>query len=212
MEKFTSEDVRLAKEVQSKYGVPASVVLGQYAQESGYGKNTVGAHNYFNIKGNGKGGYKDYNSKEESFLDFGRLLSTSRYTKYTKNATSTSSYMMGVKKAGYATDPNYVNSVLNIIKTNNLTSLDEPTEIKAKLYTPAVYGKEATGTVDTITSSSGSTSTGNAIGLKWWGDIVKVILIILILLGALVFFSISIGGKMESPLDKVKKTMNGGAK
>lgn len=212
MTKFTDEDVRLAKEVQSKYGVPASIILGQYAQESGYGKSTVGANNYFNIKGNGNGGYKNYNSKEESFLDFGRLLSTDRYTKYTKNATSTSSYMMGVKKAGYATDPNYVNSVLNIIKTNNLTSLDDPTEIKAKSYTPIVYGKESTGTVENVTSSTGSTSTGNAIGLKWWGDVVKVILIILILLGALVFFSISIGGKMDSPLDRVKKSMTGGAK
>lgn len=201
MGKFTEQDIRYAKEVQQKYGIPASVVLGQYAQESGYGKSTVGANNYFNIKGNGKGGYKDYNSKEESFLDFGRLLSTSRYTKYTKNATSTSSYMMGVKKAGYATDPNYVNRVLSIIKTNNLTSLDDTGQISAKGYTPTVYGKEATGILEVTPSTN---SSGNSIGLTWWGDIVKVILIILILISAMIFFTISIGGTMSTPLDKIK--------
>lgn len=201
MAKFTEQDIRYAQEVQKKYGVPASVVLGQYAQESGYGKSTVGANNYFNIKGNGKGGYKDYNSKEESFMDFGRLLSTSRYTKYTKNATSTSSYMMGVKKAGYATDPNYVNRVLSIIKTNNLTSLDDTSQISAKGYTPEVYGKKATGTVEVTPPTA---SSGGSIGLTWWGDIVKVILIILILIGAMVFFTVSVGGTMSTPLDKVK--------
>lgn len=201
MAKFTEQDIRYAQEVQKKYGVPASVVLGQYAQESGYGKSTVGANNYFNIKGNGKGGYKDYNSKEESFLDFGRLLSTSRYTKYTKNATSCSSYMMGVKKAGYATDPNYVNRVLSIIKTNNLTSLDDTSQISAKGYTPEVYGKKATGTVEVAPPTD---SSGGSIGLTWWGDIVKVILIILILIGAMVFFTVSVGGTMSTPLDKVK--------
>lgn len=204
MGKFTEQDIKYAKEVQKKYGVPASVVLGQYAQESGYGKSTVGANNYFNIKGNGKGGYKDYNSKEESFLDFGRLLSTSRYTKYTKNATSTSSYVMGIKKAGYAEDPNYVNRVLNIIKTNNLTSLDDTSQITAKGYIPEVYGEKATGSVKISSSSSGSSSSANSIGLTWWGDIVKVILIILILIGAMIFFTVSIGGTMTTPLDKVK--------
>lgn len=204
MAKFTEQDIRYAQEVQKKYGVPASVVLGQYAQESGYGKSTVGANNYFNIKGNGKGGYKDYNSKEESFFDFGRLLSTSRYTKYTKNATSTSSYMMGVKKAGYATDPNYVNRVLSIIKTNNLTSLDDTSQITAKGYTPEIYGKKPTGTVEVSPSTNSSKNSGNSIGLTWWGDIVKVILIILILIGAMVFFTVSIGGTMSTPLDKVK--------
>ena len=201
MTKFTEQDIRYAQEVQKKYGVPASVVLGQYAQESGYGKSTVGANNYFNIKGNGKGGYKDYNSKEESFLDFGRLLSTSRYTKYTKNATSTSSYMMGVKKAGYATDPNYVNRVLSIIKTNNLTSLDDTSQISAKGYTPEVYGKKTTGKVEVTPPTD---SSDGSIGLTWWGDIVKVILIILILIGAMIFFTVSVGGTMSTPLDKVK--------
>lgn len=204
MAKFTEQDIRYAKEVQKKYGIPASVVLGQYAQESGYGKSTVGANNYFNIKGDGKGGYKDYNSKEESFLDFGRLLSSSRYTKYTKNATSTSSYMMGVKKAGYASDPNYVNRVLNIIKTNNLTSLDDTSQISAKGYIPEVYGKKPIGTVEVAPPTNSSVSSGNSIGLTWWGDIVKVILIILILIGAMVFFTVSIGGTMSTPLDKIK--------
>ena len=51
MGNFTSEDIKLAQDVQAKYGVPASVTLAQYALESGYGKSTVGANNYFNIKG-----------------------------------------------------------------------------------------------------------------------------------------------------------------
>ena len=59
MGKFSEEDIQLAQKVQDTYGVPASVTLAQYALESGYGKSTVGKNNYFNIKGDGQGGYRD---------------------------------------------------------------------------------------------------------------------------------------------------------
>lgn len=164
MSKFSDDDIALAQKVQSEYGVPASVTLAQYALESGYGKSTVGNNNFFNIKGNGTGGYRDYSSKEESFLDFGKLLSTERYTSKTSKAETVEEYVKAVKAAGYAEDPNYTDKVLSIINTNDLTQYDTAR--------------------DTITTT---VSEKNNTDLKWWGDIVVVVFSILLVLAGIIF-------------------------
>ena len=194
MGSFSQEDIDLAKQVQDKYGVPASVTLGQYALESGYGSKTVGQNNYFNIKGNGNGGYSNYSSKAESFDDYGRLLSTDRYTSKTSSATKVEDYIQGVKDAGYAEDPHYVGKVMNIINTNNLMQYD-------------------TGNLGTDYSGSGglagtiSEASGNA--MKWFGDITKVLFCILLLIGGFVFIALAFttsdtGSKTVKKLTKVK--------
>lgn len=172
MGNFTKNEIQYAQEVQKQYGVPVSVTLAQYALESGYGKSTVGKNNFFNIKGNGTGGYRDYSSKEESFLDFGKLLSSSRYTSKTANATTVQEYVQGVKDGGYAEDPNYVSKVLKIIEDNDLTKYD------SNSYE---WGKK-----------SYIGGTGNSIGLTWWGDIVKVVLVILAIGGGVLLLSLAV--------------------
>ena len=201
---FSSEDIILALKVQNTYGVPASVTLGQYALESGYGKSTVGKNNYFNIKGNGNGGYRDYDSKEQSFMDFGALLSGKRYTSKTSSATNVKEYVQGVKDAGYAEDPNYVSKVMKIINNNNLKMYDDD---------------DLTG----LTGGGGVTSTGSYIdgavtygtgklGLEWWGDVVRVVLVLLIVGGGLVFLAMSagqLGANVPSVPDVLKGSKGG---
>lgn len=197
MANFSDEEIKLAQKVQDTYGVPASVTLAQYALESGYGKSTVGKNNYFNIKGKGTGGYRDYNSKEDSFMDFGRLLTTDRYTSQTNGSTNAKDYVQGVKDGGYAEDPNYVKKVMSIITGNNLTKYDAD-----GTWENGTHG----GTGTTISDSSVN------LGLEWWGDVVRVILVLLIVGGGLVFLAMSAGqlGANVPSISDVLKGSKGG--
>ena len=191
MSKFSDEDITLAKKVYSTYGVPVSVTLGMYALESGYGKSTVGKNNYFNIKGNGQGGYRDYISKEESFMDFGKLLSNERYTSQTANANSIEEYVQGVKNGGYAEDNQYVSKVMSVIKSNNLTQYD-----------------------NFYNGSSNSNSIGTSISfgkvdLVWWGEITRVIVILLVCLAGFVFLALSFNDMGLSVPNHINKLTKG---
>ena len=187
MGKFTENDIALAKEVQEKYGVPASVTLAQYALESGYGKSTVGKNNYFNIKGNGTGGYRDYSSKEESFLDYGELLSNDRYTSHTKDAQNLQEYVQGIKDAGYAEDPNYVSKLVTIITANNLTQYD-------------------------TNSYNIPTGKSNASDTNIFGSVATVIFTILVVVVAIVFLGLAVTTVADVDVEsmikkKVKKVL-----
>lgn len=56
-------------------------------------------------------------------VDRGKLLSTSRYTKV-KNATSYQEAARELYKAGYATDPQYPNHIIGVIKSNGFDKYD----------------------------------------------------------------------------------------
>lgn len=188
MGKFTESDIELAQKVQEKYGVPASVTLAQYALESGYGSSTVGKNNYFNIKGNGAGGYRDYNTKEDSFMDYGRLLSTERYTSQTSGASNVSEYVQGVKNAGYAEDSEYTTKLMSIIDSNDLTQYD------------------------TVSFSGTTSGVGNDLNLKWWGDVVIVVFAVLLIVGGVVFLGVAFmdNSKVKETVKTVKKIKGGG--
>ena len=147
---LTNEMIQAAQANQQKYGVPASITLGQIMLESGgsYGgglsKLAYKAKNLFGIKGAGSAGtyhintveesngkkytttaaFRKYNSYAESIEDHGRLLSSDRYTAKTQNATTVTEYAHALQAAGYATDSNYANKLLSVISSNNLTQYD----------------------------------------------------------------------------------------
>lgn len=77
---------------------------------------------------------------------------------------------------------------------------------KRKDYAESVL-TEMTGTgykvpqeiVDIVTPS------GNNLGLKWWGDIVKVVFVVLILIAGIALLALAVGGgKVYKPVDIVK--------
>ena len=177
MGKVLEEDIILAQKVEATYGVPASVVLGQKIQETGWNESTVGKNNYFNIKGDGTGGYRDYESKEESFMDYGKLLTNSRYTQYTQNATTVEEYVTGIKQGGYAEDPNYVTNVLAVISDNNLTQYDNG-NVKTGLF-----------------------NTNNKI-TEWINDIVVVLFAIILIIMGVVFIGMAVTN--NNVIDTVK--------
>jgi LysM repeat protein len=122
-------------------GVPASITLAQAILESDDGNSPLAkeANNHFGIKcanWNGPGFYQDddskgecfrkYNSVLESYDDHSDFLRTrSRYAfLFELDRTDYKGWAKGLKKAGYATNPQYANLLIKIIEDNNLHELD----------------------------------------------------------------------------------------
>lgn len=188
--RFSDEDLMLAKKVQDTYGVPASVTLAQYALESGYGQHTSGVNNYFGVKGNGRNGYRNYSSKEASFMDYGAILSKDRYTSRTNNARNLTEYVQGVKDGGYAEDPNYVKKVMGVIRSNGLDELFP-------------YNK------DTLKNTSVQPTNMSNTDFVWWGDIVRVVIILLLVVGCFVLLATSVTGFLPSKADIASSVLKG---
>ena len=128
-------------------GVPASVTLAQAILESGWGRSglTRKAFNFFGIKGTGPAGsltvrtrevvngrsiyinaaFKAYHNAAESFVDHGKMLRRlSRYAPAFRYRSDPAQFARELQKAGYATDPNYASSLINIIKQYGLARFD----------------------------------------------------------------------------------------
>ncbi|MDR1582090.1 MAG: glucosaminidase domain-containing protein [Prevotellaceae bacterium] len=138
----------VAIEQMKKSGVPASIILGQACLESAYGKSSlaVKGKNHFGIKchssWNGEKIYHDddlvgecfrkYKTDRESFADHSDFL---RYNKrysslFDLTPTDYKSWAHGLKKAGYATNPKYAESLIKVIEDNKLYLYDKNIEIQ----------------------------------------------------------------------------------
>ena len=157
---LTEEMVIGAIKSQEKYKVPAALTLAQIILESSGNKpgglSTLAyeCKNLFGMKGEGTAGSKLYATKEygnggsfviyakfrkynnfmESIDDHGRLLSTARYKAYTENADTTDKFAIAIHKAGYATDPNYAQTLITLMKKYDLYKFDSMSEEGFKDY------------------------------------------------------------------------------
>lgn len=132
----------VAREASRTSGVPASIILAQAALETGWGSSTIGdAKNLFGIKGTGPAGsvnvatgefrngrqvteqasFRKYNTWAESIADHGRLLQNARYAAAMRNANNPDQFARELQKAGYATDPEYANKLISIMRSNNFS-------------------------------------------------------------------------------------------
>lgn len=208
---LTKEMIDGAKHTEEQYGIPSSVTLAQIMLESGgsYEGGLSGlAYNYNNLFGvtagsswtgetvvmSNKAGtdtktYRVYDNIEDSIVDHARVLLNSRYTQYTGNAQTVSEYVDGVAKGGYAEDPNYASKLKSMISKYNLTAYDGNSW-------QGKSGKLSTSDVESVTSSTHNStlSTSETSDLKWWGDIVVVVLAVLLIGLAIVFFISAFNG------------------
>ena len=138
----------VAVEHMEVYGIPASITMGQAILESGYGNGYLArvANNHFCIKckGSWTGAtithaddnpndcFRVYDSAEESFRDHADFLNNgSRYDfLFSYDADDYKNWAKGLKKAGYATAPDYAERLINIIERYNLHLLDKKNGIK----------------------------------------------------------------------------------
>ena len=124
------------------YGIPASITLAQGILESGSGKGrlAVEANNHFGIKCHKWDGdkifhdddkknecFRKYKNPQTSFRDHSVFLTTrSRYEfLFDFKIDDYVSWSEGLKKAGYATDPNYPQKLINIIERYKLYEYDK---------------------------------------------------------------------------------------
>jgi flagellar protein FlgJ len=155
VESHTQAAIRIEKET----GIPASYMVGQAGHETGWGQHEIkmrGSKPSFNLfaikadsswKGkvaevttteyvNGVANktvakFRAYDSYDESFRDYARLITQSpRYAKASQQTDSAFAYASGLRKAGYATDPNYAVKLSRAIET--VQRLQQRTQVVAQ--------------------------------------------------------------------------------
>ena len=132
-----------AEQASRSTGVPAHLILGQAALESGWGKREIkmadgsDSHNLFGIKAgkdwNGKVAevttteyhngvasqqvqrFRAYGSYAESFQDYAKLLSNNPRYSGVAGQEDAKVFAQGLQQAGYATDPHYADKLAGVI-------------------------------------------------------------------------------------------------
>lgn len=139
---------RVGKVVQNnfeEYKILPSIVIAQAILESGWGKYAI-ENNIFGIKAgpswNGKAiirntkewdgrryitkesRFRAYDSIEDSIIDYLNLVGKSKRYEKVKEAKNYREAAKFIHDAGYATDPEYSNKLINIIESNRLYEYD----------------------------------------------------------------------------------------
>lgn len=133
-----------AEDAASKLGVPANILLAQSALETGWGNKVIqhqngqSSHNLFGIKANGQwdgqharvssleyvngnakrevSNFRVYESYKQSFDDYVDFIkSNNRYHAALQKSGDGEGYIKALQDAGYATDPQYAEKVLDIV-------------------------------------------------------------------------------------------------
>lgn len=140
----------VAIEEMNAFGIPASITLAQGIIESGSGNSSLAkyANNHFGIKctsdWKGKAYYKDddkqndcfrvYKDARESYKDHSAFLRRKRYSAlFELDKNDYKNWAYGLKKAGYATNPQYPNLLINTIEKYQLYQYDQSETEREKL-------------------------------------------------------------------------------
>ena len=128
----------------NKYGIPASIKLSQGLLESSAGNSDLAteANNHFGIKckkeWTGPSFLKDDDAKQECFRKYPNVLASYEdHSQFLKNSpryaelfklelTDYKGWATGLKKAGYATNPQYAQLLIKTIEDNRLYEFDKP--------------------------------------------------------------------------------------
>jgi len=145
VEAFVQRLLPHARAASAGSGIPAQFMLGQAALETGWGKAEIrgadgqNSHNLFGIKAgggwrgrtvdivtteyvNGKpqkqvDTFRAYDSYADAFRDYANLLRTQpRYQNVIAQGQDAAGFARGLQQAGYATDPNYAQKLISVIR------------------------------------------------------------------------------------------------
>ena len=123
-----------------EYGVPASITLAQGLLESGAGRSNLSqrANNHFGIKctsdWTGKTVahektnvcFRAYDNPAESYRDHSLFLRRSRYSSlFELKITDYKGWAHGLKRCGYASDPNYPAKLIKLVEEYGLSKYDK---------------------------------------------------------------------------------------
>jgi uncharacterized FlgJ-related protein len=134
---------QIALNHQLEYRIPASITLAQGILESNSGNSVLAkkANNHFGIKchSNWTGEkiymnddtanecFRSYSSVEESYKDHSEFLKNGKRYQFlfSYSVEDYKNWAYGLKKAGYATNPEYAELLIKIIEELNLNKLSE---------------------------------------------------------------------------------------
>ncbi|PSW07610.1 flagellar assembly peptidoglycan hydrolase FlgJ [Photobacterium lipolyticum] len=134
-----------AEKAARAIGTDPSVLIAQAALETGWGKKVIknaagSSNNLFNIKADPrwsgskvatntlefhqgiavqeKAAFRSYDNYQDSFNDYVRFLNDNpRYSKALEQPAEPTHFIRNLHQAGYATDPNYSDKVINVMNT-----------------------------------------------------------------------------------------------
>jgi LysM repeat protein len=171
----------LAVSEMRRTGVPASITLAQGMIESNFGQSTIAreANNHFGIKchNDWKGPgiihhddrrnecFRKYGKPEESYYDHSDFLrSASRYSfLFNIDSGDYKEWARGLKKAGYATNPDYANMLIRTIEENSLWQFDRGYKTTSRPNLP--IAKDTTPDQMNMPPDRGPVITGNGRGV-----------------------------------------------
>ncbi|MDN5848507.1 MAG: flagellar assembly peptidoglycan hydrolase FlgJ [Nitrococcus sp.] len=147
-ESFVRSIWPMAQRTAASLGVPPEALVAQAALETGWGQHVLArpdgrsSFNLFNIKAHGSWSgetvgvatleYRDgiavresaefrvYGSVAEAFADYAEFLRQPRYAEALNGADDASTFLQGLQRAGYATDPDYADKILRIMDSDAL--------------------------------------------------------------------------------------------
>ena len=151
-EDFVGKLWDVAKQTAKKIGLNPAVMLAQSALETGWGQHVIktakgeSSFNLFNVKAHRDWTgdkvaqstlefeqgvavrktepFRAYNNFAESFDDFVSFLnSSSRYEEALNKTQNPEQFLQSLQKAGYATDPNYADKIIGILKSDRFKEM-----------------------------------------------------------------------------------------
>ena len=142
----------------NKYSIPASITIAQGILESGNGESrlAIEGNNHFGIKchsnWNGETIIEDDDEKGECFRKYENAIESyrdhsifltqrGRYSfLFEYKITDYKKWAKGLKKAGYATNPNYPDLIIGLIEKYDLSKFDSDRFKQKDLYFAHSYG------------------------------------------------------------------------
>jgi LysM repeat protein len=167
----------VAQNNMQEYKIPASIILAQGILESGFGNSDLAqkANNHFGIKCHstwtGDKFFKDDDTKNECFRSYSHALESyrdhaifltngKRYAElFTLEITDYKAWAHGLKKAGYATHPQYAEKLIKTVEDNELYRFDQGTTYAVNVRPQ----KPQTSVPQTIEIANVKTSTVNRV-------------------------------------------------
>jgi LysM repeat protein len=159
----------IAVSEMTRTGIPASIKLAQALLESSNGQSELAtkANNHFGVKcgGNWSGPahyikdddtdengqiiescFRKYKDPKESYFDHSAfLINGNRYNGlFQLEATDYKGWARGLKEAGYATNPQYANLLMDLIERLNLTEFDKPGAVASNTTKPRLPTRRKT--------------------------------------------------------------------
>lgn len=144
-EQFVAGIWQKSQAVAKQLQLNPAVLIAQAALETGWGSKVVrdsqgnNSFNLFNIKADSqwsgpktskltleyeqgvavqkRAAFRRYDSVEQSLADYQNFLNKPRYAKALANAEKPEQYLQELQNAGYATDPNYANKIMTILRS-----------------------------------------------------------------------------------------------